>query len=241
MVNRVFFRKNDYQWVEGISYEKWIVFFESIRLSFHVDERILHQLIQSLKILAFQVAQLSLEKEVFHYIPVEEQEKNPFIQQNYLIHDLEELLNNEGDEAEMLAISSSLVSIVQQCYTCIDYIRKNHSSRGTSLHQTYTLILLENKLDRITILVDILDADHYFDTGKFVSFFKMLVRNENRKNSIREFLSQCLGYLAYQIAEHKGSKGNKYITSTPAEYRSMFGSAMKGGVVICFVAIVKIC
>src|SRR5580704_18288776 len=67
----------------------------------------------------------------------------------------------------------------------------------------------------------------------------MLVRNENRKNSVREFLSQCLGYLAYQIAEHKGSKGSKYITSSPAEYRNMLVSAMKGGGIICFVAIIK--
>jgi site-specific recombinase len=67
----------------------------------------------------------------------------------------------------------------------------------------------------------------------------MLVRNENRKNSIREFLSQCLAYLAYQIAEHKGSKGGKYITSSPAEYRNMLLSAMSGGGIICFVAIIK--
>ena len=50
-------------------------------------------------------------------------------------------------------------------------------------------------------------SEQTFDTEKFVDFFKMLVRNENRKNSIREFLSQCLGYIAYQIAEHKGIKG----------------------------------
>ncbi|MBS1597628.1 MAG: site-specific recombinase [Bacteroidetes bacterium] len=240
VINRVFFRKNDYQWVEAISYEKWIIFFESMRLAFHVDDRrILHQLIQSLKILAFQVAQLSLEKEVFQYLPEQEREKNPFIGQNYLIHDLEKMLNNEDGENEMGVISSALRTTVQQCYDCIEYIRKNHSSNGTSLHQTYTLVLLENKLDRINILVDILDGDQYFDTGKFVSLFKMLVRNENRKNSIREFLSQCLGYLAYQIAEHKGSKGNKYITSSPGEYRAMMGSAMNGGLVICFVAIIK--
>jgi len=239
-VNRVFFRKNDYQWVEGISYEKWIDFFESIRLSFHIDDRrILNQLVQSLKILAFQVAQLGLEKEVFNYIEAGEQEKNPFIQQNYLIHELEGLLRNDSEDASMASIASRLSVILQQCYESIDYIRKNHSSRGTSLHQTYTLILLENKLDRLNILVDILDADQYFDTSKFVSFFKMLVRNENRKNSIREFLSQCLGYLAYQIAEHKGTKGNKYITSSPAEYRSMLLSAMNGGVIVCFVAVVK--
>jgi site-specific recombinase len=67
----------------------------------------------------------------------------------------------------------------------------------------------------------------------------MLVRNENTKNSIREFLSQSLGYVAYQIAEHKGMKGNHYITATQKEYRQMMWSAMKGGGIIAFVAVLK--
>jgi site-specific recombinase len=69
--------------------------------------------------------------------------------------------------------------------------------------------------------------------------FRILVRNENRKNSILEFMSQSLGYLAYQIAEHKGAKGSKYITSTWAEYRAMLGSAMGGGAWICLVVLIK--
>ncbi len=67
----------------------------------------------------------------------------------------------------------------------------------------------------------------------------MLIRNENRKNSIFEFMSQSLGYLAYQIAEHKGAKGNKYITSTWAEYRAMLNSAMGGGAWVCLVVLIK--
>ena len=67
------------------------------------------------------------------------------------------------------------------------------------------------------LVVDVLDADNKFDTGRFVDIFRLLVRNEKRKNSIREFLSQGVGYIAYQIAEHKGTKGHAYITSTRKE------------------------
>jgi site-specific recombinase len=52
-------------------------------------------------------------------------------------------------------------------------------------------------------------------------------------------MSQSLGYLAYQIAEHKGSKGGKYITATPAEFRSMLTSAMGGGAWVCLVVFIK--
>jgi len=87
--------------------------------------------------------------------------------------------------------------------------------------------------------MDILDSDHHVDVGRLADLFMVLVRNENRRNSIREFLSQGVGYLAYQIAEHKGRKGNKYITSTKAEYWAMVRSAMNGGAIISVVAIIK--
>jgi site-specific recombinase len=240
VVNRVFFRSSDYQWVESISRETWGLFFESIGLSFQIDDkRILHQLLQSLKVLAFQVTQLGLEKEILDYISPEDQQNNPFIQQNYLVHDLEELYTSGSSAEAITQLSSHIEKAITDCYKSIDYIRGNHSKFGASLHQTYILVLLTYKLQRMSILTDLLDLNHHFDTEKFVDFFKLLVRNENRKNSIREFSSQCFGYLAYQIAEHKGSKGNKYITSSPAEYRSMFVSAMGGGAFVCIVVLIK--
>ena len=260
VINRVFFRNNDYQWVEEIPREKWTLFFESVGLAFHIDDRrILLQLLQSLKSLSFQVAQLGLEKDVWNYITPEEQQQNPFVEQNYLIHKLEEQLLHAGVPASTLVpaasgaqaptqtgvsnplrdLSSQIGTLFAACGTCIDYIREHSSDRGASLHQTYMLILLANKIERMSILVDLLDNDHQLNTGKFTDFFRMLVRNENRKNSLREFMSQSLGYLAYQIAEHKGSKGGKYITATPAEFRSMLTSAMGGGAWVCLVVFIK--
>ncbi len=239
VVNRVFFRHNDYVWVEQISRESWIYFFEETGFPFNVQEKKLKlQLQNSLKILSFQVAQLGLEKEVAKYIP-NELTDNPFVQQNYLIHEAEErLLHVDGDKS----FSSLLVKIKDTIHLCeesVQYIREKQSERGASLTQTYILLILSSRLQRLNLLLDVLDTDHQFDTGKLVDLFISLVRYENRKYSIRELLSQGLGYLAYRIAEHKGSKGDKYITSTPKEYWAMIGSAMWGGFIISFIAIFK--
>jgi site-specific recombinase len=260
VLNRVFFRNNDYQWVEDIPRAHWIQFFESLGLSLHIDDyRILHQLVTSLKTLSFQVAQLGLEKEVLQYIPEEDRDDNPFVRQNYLVHELEAALNvnrpatllavasagqyagaAEGEDISPLRqLSGQFALLLDRCDECITYVRDHHSQRGASLHQTYMLLLLANRMERMSILVDLVDKDHHFDVGKFVELFRMLVRNENRKNSILEFMSQSLGYLAYQIAEHKGAKGNKYITSTWTEYRAMVWSAMGGGAWICLVVLIK--
>ncbi len=274
VLNRIFFRKTDYRWVETIPRADWISFFESLGLALHIDDRrILAQLLQSIRTLTFQIAQLGLEKEILLYLPEKDQEQNPFVQQSYLVRQLElEVMYGERDAAsartanepgrgadteEGRTIISQAVrmpgegqtrinrqvqlldELIVRCQDAIIFIRDNHSKHGASLHQTYMLLLLANRLERMSILLDVVDRDDGLDTGKFVDFFRMLVRNENRKNSLREFLSQSIAYLAYQIAEHKGAKGNKYITSTWADYRAMVSSAMGGGAWVCLMVLIK--
>jgi site-specific recombinase len=132
-----------------------------------------------------------------------------------------------------------LKNVIQNCYALIDFIRDSHAEKGASLQQTYLLLILSNRLQRMQLVIDVLDADNTFDTGRFVDIFRLLLRNEKRKNSIREFLSQGVGYLAYQIAEHKGTKGHKYITDSRKDFYKMIYSAMWGGFIISFIAILK--
>jgi site-specific recombinase len=239
VISRIFFHSHDYLWVESIPHDQWKQFFESIGLAFSVDDKhILIQLMQSLKILSFQVANLGLEKEVRKHLVSQHIDENPFLNQNGLIRKIEKSFVAE-DEKELAATSQKLHLLARQGIDSIEYVRQNHFNTGTSIHQTYVLLILSNKLSRIELITDILDGDSHFNSDNFISFFKMLVRNENTKTSIREFLSQSLGYIAYQIAEHKGSKGSHYITSTSSEYRKMLWSAMKGGGITAFVTIFK--
>ncbi|HXB35607.1 MAG TPA: hypothetical protein VNV35_19400 [Puia sp.] len=238
VLNRVFFRRRDYRWVEDVPRSAWVTFFERLGLSLHIDDgRILHQLATSLRTLSFQVAQLGLEKEVLGYIPAEDREENPFVTQNYLVQELERELATDGRGLQ--ETSRRINGMLDHCSRSVVFARENHIRRGASLHQTYMLMLISNRLERMAVLIDLLDGENKFDSARFVETFRTLVRNENRKNSILEFMSQSLGYLAYQIAEHKGAKGSKYITNNRAEYRSMLKSAMGGGAWICLVVLIK--
>jgi site-specific recombinase len=241
VINNVFFKKSDYVWVEAIPRQTWIDFFEAVGFSFTPQHNSLKkELLQALKILSFQVAQLGLEKEVLHYLPAEDQHNDtPFVLQNYKVHEVEKLLMDNAGDPGIASISLQLKNIIQDCYELIDHIRESHSEKGASIQQTYLLLILSNRLQRMQLVLDVLDADNRFDTGRFVDIFRLLVRNEKRKNSIREFLSQGVGYLAYQIAEHKGSKGHTYITGTRKGFYKMIGSAMSGGLIISFIAILK--
>lgn len=242
LLNRIFFKHNDYEWVEQIGREKWLHFFEFIKLSFSGnDPIIIKQAILSLQILSARVTQLGWENEITQHTPPRWQPpNNPFAIQQHLVYQIKELVlrHNQSHEAyRELAIE--LNEILAQCNELVQQIRNQTADKGTSLSQTFILFQIEQKLNRMVLLLDIVDADEKINLSRFANMFITVVRNENRKNSLREFLSQTTSYLAYQIAEHKGKKGNKYITSSPLEYFQMIGSAMWGGLIICFVAIFK--
>jgi site-specific recombinase len=239
VISRIFFYSKDYQWVGSIPHAQWKHFFDAIGLAFSVnDKHILLQLMQSLKILSFHVAYLGLEKEVLKHLTTENIEENPFVNQTEMIRRIENAFAG-GDAQALESECVALHLLARQGVESIEYIRRNHSNSGTSIHQTYVLLILANKLERIELITDILDGNSKFNSDNFISFFKMLVKNENTRNSISVFLSRSLGHVAYQIAEHKGSKGNHYITTNKKEYRRMLWSAMKGGAITSFIAVFK--
>lgn len=242
VIDQIFYRKNDYLWVEEIYRSEWIAFFDLIEIPLTENEAILGKhLVNTLKTLSLQVAQLGLENEISGSIGYhgETDGYGNYTLQHDLIRQLEaDLQGLPGKQALAMRIpeiTGTLNNIREQ----IDRIRTMQSTHGAGLTQTYLMLLLENRIRRMLLLLDGLDQNNEFQTGRLVDFLVILIRNENRKTSLRELMSQGAGFLAYQIAEQKGKKGNKYITTTVREYFSMVRSAMWGGFIISFVAVAK--
>jgi site-specific recombinase len=240
VIDAVFYKKDDYLWVERIPRKQWSYLLSMLNVSLRGAEKILgEQVLISMEILSARVAQLGCEKDVSDYIsPVQFKKGNPFMVQQFHIHGLQGVLEDRTPDS-LKQKASSAKHALQECLRKLETIRDNTHERGASLSQTFILYQIDQKLDRLLLLLDIIDADEKINSNSLADYFIKVVRNENRKNSIREVLNQTTGYLAYQIAEQKGKKGNTYITSSPAEYRNMIFSAMKGGFIVCFVVIIK--
>src|SRR5207344_3320847 len=112
----------------------------NIGLAFSVDDKhILLQLMQSLKILSIQVANLGLEKEVRKHMVTGNIDENPFLNQTEMILKIEKAFIAE-DENELGEVSERLHSLARRGIDSIEFIRQNHSLSGTSIHQTYVLL-----------------------------------------------------------------------------------------------------
>ena len=239
IINSIFYKSKDYLWIEAIKRSTWVHFFELLQFPLQAtDERLRNHLLDALVVLSIQVANNGLQKEIANFIsPVNSRQEDPFIVQRRRLLELQQQISLNPVDVKTHA--NRLRIVLHQLENEIVYIRQNQGGKGTSVKQSYSLLILATRLKRMLILLDALDNDENFDVGMFVDIFKIITRNEKTKNSIREFISQAIGHIAYQIAEHKGVKGGKYITTTRREYANMILSAMGGGAIICVVVIIK--
>ncbi|QES89163.1 hypothetical protein [Rhizosphaericola mali] len=244
VLNHIFYNKGDYLWVQNIPRQIWINFFEIIGFKGSSNNAsVTKQLLKSTLILSYRVANLGLDKELVNYLDenVKGNRNNPFVLQNLISVQLETVLKEEPSNVKKINdLLKDLEDMLLASISCLQDVQKNQSENGASVSLTFTTFRLESFLDRMRILVDSMNQDEHLDTGKFVDLFRLLVRNEKRKSSIRELFSQTLGYVAYQIAEHKGTKGGKYITTTAKAWWKMIYTAAWGGVIICFIAFFKL-
>jgi site-specific recombinase len=239
VIGRVFYKKSDHIWVESIDRELWVRFFDLLGIQVNLtNPPLIKQLNQALQVLSYRVATLGMEKELTSLHQDFRNAIEPYLEQSRLVNLYIEKSNSLLPGEKRLL----LLNIQENLYNCRQsnqWVRDQRAQYGISLAQTFVLVRLERLLERMLIITDALDADTLFDTGRFVDYFVTVIKNENRKNSLRGFLSENLGLLAYQIAEHKGKKGEKYISATRKDYRALFRSSMGGGLVVSFVAITK--
>lgn len=240
VIDRVFYRKSDYRWVEGINPELWKSFFEIIGIQINLSETQLNaQLQKSLQVLSYRLANAGLEKEILSRFDVTPQSNYPFVEQNRLVNLLiEKVVVETGQTVDKLLINN-ISEALYNCRQSLQVLKHQRGLQGTSLAQTYLMVRIEQLIERMFIILDVVDQDQLFNTERFMHYFYQVIRNENRKNSLGEFLSNNLALLAYQISEHKGRKGQTYISTTRKEFIQLFRSAMKGGLIISFIAIVK--
>ncbi|MBS4064961.1 MAG: hypothetical protein KGZ74_10400 [Chitinophagaceae bacterium] len=240
VIERVFYKRDDYLWMEKIDTQLWVRLFELIGIEVNLSEPVLiKQLSDSLQILSYRLTMMGLEKEVTSRYDQWNDGAFPFMEQNRLINLLLERKQKNLMEHEHKLLLENIAEALHNCLQSIKWLKDDRRENGTSLAETFLLTRMEQHVERMFMVLDALDEDNYFNTQRFIHYFITVVRNQNRKNSVGEFLSQNLGLLAYQISEHGGRRGETFIAVTRNEFYKLFRSAMGGGFIVSFVAIFK--
>ncbi|PJK10065.1 recombinase [Lysobacteraceae bacterium NML08-0793] len=133
--------------------------------------------------------------------------------------------------------------LLEQSHDALVHYRKRSLSMGASVRLTYLLERLEQTLQRIQVLLDLVDQNPQQSLDKqatALALFRQLAIAAVQRNSIGELWKQNIGLLARKVSNNASEHGEHYVTSDRRGYLKMLGSAAGAGLIIPLMAILKI-
>ncbi|WP_283150952.1 site-specific recombinase [Silvimonas soli] len=242
----VFFRHNDYIWLEAIPQDIWF----SLGRALHIEEetdfeqigRIRVQVLEAIEVLSTRIAAIGLEPEIVRNHPDAKRFVSPFVRQNlevhtFIEHNLQAMTNKvppQEDERHILVL-------LEQCEEVVVRVRKHALRNGVSVSLTYHLLRLTQHIERLKALLRVVSVSRTKEKGEAMLGVSIaLVRAENRKHSLRDVFAENTELLALQVTEHASHTGGHYIAESRKEWRNMFRSAAGAGLIVGFMALFKL-
>lgn len=239
ILHQLFHHSSDYEWVRAIEPNVWQNFIFTVTKGFDwVTPHIRNEIFVSMQILSIRIASTALEKPIAAHLSVDKV-ADVFSEQSVAVDKLIEAVKT-NNQAE---IENAYRELKKQLRICKQYLaRLTELSKisGTSIEQTFFSGRIYSQIKRLNLLASMLCNRHVFKDNRLNTFFIKTIENSAQRYSIRKFISDNIGVLSYQIAEHKSKSGEHYITSTLAEYKNFFWASCKGGFIISLIVILKV-
>ncbi|MGS0744106.1 hypothetical protein ACVBEF_20180 [Glaciimonas sp. GG7] len=151
--------------------------------------------------------------------------------------------------------------MLDQCDNVVVKIRKIALKKGTSVALTYLLVRLDQSIARLRKLLTLVDVSNAVNSVEkndatitlsspqptehakriaAITLARELVEAHNRKYAVRELFANNINLLARNITENASRTGEHYIAENRRQFKDMFRSASGAGVIIGFMAMLKI-
>lgn len=154
-----------------------------------------------------------------------------------------ELLVHHGREGADAATRTSDLNYVRTLsdsgQSALDEILSRLEETGVSMEVVYDVERLRAMLRRLELLLEAW-GDPDLQPKRAVAMLSELVQDNHTRRSLAELARNNLQLLARSIVERNAETGEHYIAHTRAEYAGLIRSALGGGAVTAFTALIKI-
>ncbi len=242
----VFYHHNDYIWLESVPQDIWF----SLGKALHIEEetdveqigRVRGQLLDAIEVLSTRIAAIGLEPEITRNQPETRRSVSPFVRQNLEVHAfIEHNLQAMTEKTVPQDDERHILVLLEQCEDVISRVRKYAMRNGVSVSLTYHLLRITQHIERLKALLRLVSVTRTREKSEAILGVSLtLVRAENRKHSLRDVFAENTEMLALQVTEHASHTGGHYIAETRKEWRGMFRSAAGAGVIVGFMALLKL-
>lgn len=243
VINEVFYKKDDYRWINLISNELWIELAQLLQLfdSQEMQKYFLNEMLNAIVVLAQKTTSLGLEPEIIEKLPDMDDLNSPFLSMLIEITKfVEKYKDITADQIPSDEDYNQIWVLLQQCEDSIARLHKDREKYGVSLRITYFILRLTQNIERLKkVLHFIKPTSKEAPLQEVIFFFKEIVWAENKKYSLSKHFSDNLSFLAHKIVEHTAKTGEHYIANNSKEYFDLLKKALGGGFIVAFLCIFK--
>ena len=248
LFRKVFYQRTDKYWLDYFDEDDWQRLFAVLNQG-HSNQpektRIKDQLIKALTILSYRISGIGLHPEFINAQPELMEYESPFLVQNREINEFIQEYKKRYNTVTLVDSitppdASQALVMLEQCHDVVAKIRRSTKRTGVSVSLTYMLALLEQCLERIEILLNmVMDDDdlRYQSIGLFMADITEAIYSER---SVRALLATNSELLALQVTENASKTGEHYVSTDKQGFLAMYKSAAGAGVIIAFMASLKV-
>ncbi len=208
-------------------------------------------IVEALTVLAVRVCALGLANDVRERLPETPLEQLPFLRLQRVCEALLQTaqipfaaatpIAENGASAELVAVSFTAIA---DCRQSVQQVLGHLEDFGVSVDLVYRLELINAMLGRIEVLLGLLFARPKekqvpIPIHEGAHFVAELIQARVQRRSLRALFQTSTNQLARKIVERTGKSGEKYITETPAEWRSILFAGCGAGAVTAGTAMLK--
>lgn len=245
LVDEVFHRVDDHLWLEAIPLADWRALFDVLGVDGPVfdtaRQACRRELREALRLVSLRLAAVGSDAELLRYLPALARHESPFLAQ---VEETLRLLEHPERGADTAV--RHLEVLLDQCDEYLATIRRRSLEAGVSVGLVFLLARGEQALARLRQLrllafpLAALDDPTTTATDRVVLFAQRLVRQENRRNSVRDLFRGNAQLLARRVTEQASKSGEHYVTRSRSEFVQMFRAAAGAGSIIAVMALIKL-
>ena len=248
--------ETDYLWMRAVDPADWLALFDVVAnsdasASSDVAERqtARQEILEAIQTLSYRISAMGLEPSLVRIHPDLENFESPFMVQNVEVHRfLQGALHRLTDHSVEVDDAAHLLVMLDQCDDVVAKIRRRSLQVGTSVSLTYLLVRLNQSIDRLRRLLSLVDLEPSAPSLAWseerrhtaLALVLDLVQAHNQKYALRTLFADNLDLLARNVTENASQTGEHYIAEDRQESLIMLRSAAGAGVIVGFMALLKI-
>ncbi|MFZ2555129.1 site-specific recombinase [Psychrobacter sp. BF1] len=250
LVGYLFDKPQDERWLANVEKQKWDELVSLLKIQddqLNLVASVKNSILNAIVILSYRISGIGLHPDLMEAYPeilnysaafvAQNQEAVLFVNQYREAHELDTLTDITPEQAVSPA---PLLVMLEQCEDIVSTIRKRIYKTGISIHLTNMMLRLDQSLQRVRILTELV-ADHSQKRDHaIIEMIQTLIETANRRYSIGYLIDNSTKLLSRKVTENASRVGANYISTDKAGYRKMFQKASIGGLIIAFMATLKI-